>query len=167
MCNTWKMTVVVNDTINIVLGISVLSSYVITLPPAMETMSANYLWAGIGGTARALTIASMFVTAAAYLYAYYHLRKDPSPVVTVGFVAFLVGAVAWAPLLTKNKKILTIAALSLTSLGALVLLVHTFLNYPSPLLKIAVAYVFFHVFVLDNLHWGYKFLKIYDPTIHA
>ena len=159
------MTAVVNDTIIVVLGLSVLASYVITLPRATKTMSANYLWAGIGGIARSLTIASMFVTAAAFLYAYYHLRKDTSPVVTVGFLAFLVGAVLWAPFLTKNKKILTIGALSLTSLGALLLLVYTFVEYQSPLLKVAVAYIFFHVFALDNLHWGYKFLKLYDPTI--
>ena len=65
----------------------------------------------------------------------------------------------------EEQKDLTIGALSLTSLGALLLLVYTFVEHQSPLLKVAVAYIFFHVFALDNLHWGYKFLKLYDPTI--
>lgn len=151
---------IANDSITIVLGLSVLLSYVITLPPAIKRMSANYLWAGIRGTTRTLTIVSMFLTAMAYLYAYYHLRTESSYIVTVGFVLFLVGAVLWAPILTQNNKFMTMSALTLTSIGALVLVLYTFFNSDSVLLKVAVVYVFFHVFVLDNVHWGYKFLRI-------
>lgn len=155
---------IANDSITIVLGLSVLLSYVITLPPAIKRMSANYLWAGIRGTARTLTIVSMFLTAMAYLYAYYHLRTESSYIVTVGFVLFLVGAVLWAPFLTQNNKFMTMSALTLTSIGALVLVLYTFFNSGSVLLKVAVVYVFFHVFVLDNVHWGYKFLRISKIT---
>lgn len=156
---------IANDSITIVLGLSVLLSYGIILPPAIKRMSADYLWAGIRGTARTLTVASMFLTAIAYLYAYYHLRTESSYVVTIGFVLFLVGAVLWAPFLTQNKKVLTIGALTLTSIGALILVLYTFFNSESVLLKVAVVYVFFHVFVLDNVHWGYKFLQNYKPHL--
>lgn len=157
----------VNDSINVVLGVTVLLSYVITLPPAMQTMSANYLWAGIIGTSRSLTIVSMFITAIAYLYTYYYLRTESSMIVTIGFLLFLIGATLWAPMLTLNKKFLTLGALTMTSIGILVLLIFIFLKFDSLPLKIAIVYVFFHVFVLDNLHWGYKFYNIYDPTILA
>ena len=160
-----KGLTIANDSINIVLGLGVLLSYIITLPPAMKRMSVDYLWAGIRGTARTLTIASMVVTAIAYLYAYYHLRTESSYVVTIGFVLFLVGAVLWAPFLIQNKKVLTIGALTLTSIGALVLVLYTFSNSKSVLLKTAIVYVLFHVLVLDNVHWGYKFLQNYKPGI--
>ena len=156
---------IVNDSIHVVLGSAVLLSYIITLPPAMKTMSANYLWAGIAGTSRSLTIASMFITAIAYLYTYYYLRTESSMIVTTGFVLFLVGATLWAPMLTRNKKFLTLGALTMTSIGILILLVFIFYKFDSLLLKIAIVYVFFHVFVLDNLHWGYKFYNMYDPSL--
>ena len=156
---------VANDLINIILGLGVLLSYVIILPPAMKRMSADYLWAGIRGKARTLTVSSMLLTAIAYLYAYYHLRTEPSTTVTMGFVLFLVGALLWAPFLAKNNKIMTMGALTLTSIGALVLVFYTFYNFDSALLRAAVLHIFFHVFVLDNLHWGYKFLRNYNPRI--
>lgn len=154
--------ILLNDAINIVLGLAVLISYVITLPHATRTMSSDYLWAGITGTGRSLTIASMFITAIAYLYTYYYLRAESSWLVTIGFVLFLAGATLWAPMLTSKKKWLTLGALAMTSIGIFTLLLFVFLNSDSLLLKIAIVYVFFHVFVLDNLHWGYKFYNLYD-----
>ena len=153
--------ILLNDAINVVLGSAVLISYVITLPHATRTMSSDYLWAGITGTGRSLTIASMFITAIAYLYTYYYLREE-SWLVTIGFVLFLAGATLWAPMLTSKKKWLTLGALAMTSIGIFTLLLFVFLNSDSLLLKIAIVYVFFHVFVLDNLHWGYKFYNLYD-----
>lgn len=140
------------DALNLVLGPIVLYTYAHDLPAALrEGATTDDLWAGIRGTARHLTTASIFVAAAAYLIVWRSMRHDRSPRTLFAYALFLVGAALWAPLLRRKQTIATLVALTATSVGAAILLSRTESH-----IRWAAAYVLFHVLVLDNIHWGIR-----------
>lgn len=156
--------------LNLVLGPLVIWSYVRELPGAMaDGTSLDDLWAGIGGWTRRLTNVSIALAAIAYLVVLWHLRNDRSLLVLLGYALFLGGAVLWAPLLRRGWPRTTVLVLTLTSIGAAVLLRRVLVpeqtasssssSSPQPLVVGAATYVLFHVFALDNLHWGIRHLQ--------
>lgn len=150
--------------LNLVLGPLVIWSYVRELPGAMaDGASLDDLWAGIGGWTRRLTNVSIALAAVAYLVVLWHLRNDRSLLVLLGYALFLGGAVLWAPLLRRGWPRTTVLVLTLTSIGAAVLLRRVLVPEQtassSPLVVGAATYVLFHVFALDNVHWGIRHLQ--------
>ena len=147
--------------LNLVLGPAVLFTYAHDLPTALrEGASVNDLWAGIRGMTRHLTTASIFVAAATYLFVLYALRRDRSPLTFLAYALFLGGAVMWAPLLRRQAPRATLVALTVTSLGAALLLQRTIsLRGAATPVRWAAGYVLFHVLALDNLHWGIRHLR--------
>ena len=110
------------------------------------------------GAARQATTVSIFVAAAAYLALLWVLRPDASPITLAGYALFLIGAACWAPMLRRRQTVATLAALTATSVGAALLLWRAWTWDKTPrYARWAAAYVFFHVFVLDNVHWGARF----------
>ena len=146
------------DAINLLLGPLVLYTYAHHLPAAQkEGMTLDDLWANIKGVSRHLTTLSIFFAAIAYLIALYTLRCDESRTTFLGYALFLVGAVLWAPLLRYRCVAATLGALTVTSIGALILLYRAHARKNGwTLAAVAAGYVFCHVFLLDNMHWGIR-----------
>lgn len=161
-------------------GAAVLASYVYFLPRVFPKKSANNLnalWFGIDGGLRTTYYVSIVLAALAFLvslvwllvtnnaHARQHIQYTLAP-----HAVFLVGAVLWSiALWTWGHNVPTwwltrafvVLALIITTAGAVWLLVEYVQRLRAPWwVCVLVAYVLFHVGVLDNIGWTTAFLRV-------
>lgn len=146
------------------LGGIVLLTYAICLPRAFALPNGKMrAWGGIQGATRTLYGVSIVLAALAYVWLMHALPDEPAS--ARAFQLFLFGACLWAPLLLasmhcKGSRLFragVIAALAITSAGAMWLLQRA-LSEKARWGVLAASWLLFHVFVLDNLVWGYRFV---------
>ena len=142
--------------LNILGGILVLSTYVIFL----RRLSQETLWVGIDNpNVRKMYVVSMIFAAIGYLLFFWENQKQKKVFQQkqAWLIVFFLSAATWAPSLSDKKTVLwpiTLFALTGTSLSVIML----FYFENSALARLGLGYLFFHVFILDNLIWGRNFL---------
>lgn len=141
--------------LNLIGGALVLGTYFIFL----RGLSQKTLWVGIDNPkVRTLYGVSMIFAAIGYLLFFWENQKQKkvSAQKKAWLIVFFLSAATWAPSLSDKKTVLwptTLFALTGTSLAVAML----FWLETSPLARLGLGYLFFHVFVLDNLIWGRNF----------
>lgn len=156
--------------IHIALGGLVLLTYAACLPRAFKLPNGKMrAWGGIDGGVRTLYAASIALAAVAYLYAAYALSASVQANARA-FAVFLVGACLWAPFVLLSMRASAggplrawysaamVAALVMTSVGA-GLLLRQAVGTGSKTVVAAAAFLLFHVLVLDNVVYAYKFIN--------
>jgi len=124
----------------------------------LSQCSKQRLWAGISNPSiQYVYVASISLSAICYLILWIvYLSRPVSTIMHLGNYLFLLGALLWPIFLyfiPYSFLSLTIA-LTITSLGALLFVINSFLT---PVFDIGIflccLYLFFHVFILDNIYW--------------
>lgn len=144
-----------NLIITILLGIIIIIFYSIFLP------QNKYLWGNITNKNLKWFIGiSIMISVISYLIVFFLniLNNKDRTLYTIGNSIFLIGALLWPVFLyyrpTKFHSV--ILALSITSLGALLILINESVDR-SIIGIIFATYLFFHVFVMDNLIWSMSY----------
>lgn len=154
------------------LGTIVLLTYALCLPQAFRLPNGKlHAWGGINGGLRTMYAVSIILAAVAYLWLMYTLPASDCKN-AIAFQIFLGGAALWAPLVLASMnapdngllKAGVIAALTLTTAGAIGLLWRAAKGGATTTVVrrstvIAAAWLLFHVFLLDNVVWGYRFIR--------
>jgi hypothetical protein len=143
-----------------ILGASlVLGSYFYFLPK-VPTKTA---WAGIEGKLQAVYTISILLSAIAYIYfCVTVVMKDKITAnLNIWCSLFLLSASLWAPSLyfVPENKIITVLILTLTSISVFGLLYSNIEN-TSRLSLVSLSYLLLHVFLLDNVIWSLKYVRI-------
>ena len=161
-------------------GAAVLASYVYFLPrvfPKKTAKSISALWFGIDGDLRNVYYVSIVLTALAFLVSLVWLLVTGNThahqnihYVFAPYAVFLAGALLWSVALwTWGHNVPTwwltqtfvVLALTITTAGAVWLLVAYVRHLRAPWwVCVFVAYVLFHVGVLDNIGWTTAFLRV-------
>lgn len=145
----------------IILGSIVLFCYIYFLPKC----PSKRLWAGISNPSVQWTyIFSIGLSFLAYLILWiYYLHSSESILLPLGNYIFLIGAILWPVFLyyLPSTTLWIGTALSITSLGALLLLIGTCMSgseFHAGILLCAI-YLFLHVFCFDNVYWLFSYQK--------
>jgi len=124
----------------------------------LSKCSIKRVWAGISNpSVQSFYLASIFLSAIFYLIVWiYYLYQPLSIMLYLGNYLFLFGALLWPVFLYYLSFHLTSLslALTLTSLGALLLLIGTCFSSVFHIgIFLCSLYLFLHVFCLDNVYW--------------
>jgi hypothetical protein len=143
-----------------ILGASlVLGSYFYFLPK-VPTKTA---WAGIEGKLQTVYTISILLSAIAYIYFFVTVVTNDKITANLNFWCglFLLSASLWAPSMYffPENKILTVLILTLTSISVFSLLYSNIEN-TSRFSLISLSYLLLHVFLLDNVVWSLKYVRI-------
>lgn len=137
--------------LNLFGGFLVLFSYFIYVPKT----PSKILWAGITNPLiKKIYGLSMILSAICFLTYFFTSQASQSSyqILTMFFVASFL----WTPSLLQKNSTITFFFLSVVSISVLLLI----LLEKNKIAKYSLFYFFFHVFVLDNLYWGFKNLQI-------
>jgi len=134
---------------NIIGGIFVLSSYFIYLPK----MSSQQLWVGIPKSLQTFFLISILLAIISFISAFF-LLSHLSSIFWFGLSLFYIGASLWSIMLYHHSKLGVFIALSLTSLGALLMTFHH-----NRLITLLFTYLFLHCLIMDNIIWFSYFLN--------
>jgi hypothetical protein len=143
--------------INLIGAILVIASYVYFLP----RLSDGRAWAGISGHGMTVYTVSILLAAVAYiLYMSQVLmsKKENGLAISIATAFFLLSAAMWAPSMyyLPKHRYATVVCLSLTTAGVIGFFCTS--EMP-PLQTVCLAYLLFHVFVLDNVIWSSRYLR--------
>ena len=159
-------------------GVAVLASYVYFLPRVLPRAAngLNALWFGIDGLSRSFYYVSIVLSALCFLASFIwllvsddaHARHNVNRTLAP-YSVFFVGAVLWSVALwtwgqhapsSWVTRTFVVFALTLTTVGAVWLLIEYVQALRAPWWAcVFVAYLMFHVGLLDNVGWVLAFVK--------
>lgn len=155
--------------------ITLLLGFIVILFYAMYLPKNSYAWGGItDATDRRYIMISILLAGISYLVVWTRqVFVKPSGtysfLFTIGNIIFLAGALLW-PLflhLFPSRFHWVIVSLCITSLGALILLAQQIFEWDFIGIIFAL-YLFFHVFVMDNIFWASSFRSLFpQKTNHG
>lgn len=99
-----------------------------------------------------------------FFYQEEHNDNNSNSLYTTGNALFLLGALLWPFFLYLYPKQfhLVIFTLCITSLGSLLILIQECLYKDNIVGIIFAIYLFFHVFILDNIIWSSSYRKLFS-----
>jgi hypothetical protein len=140
---------------NILGGILIVLTYILYLPKVQTKL----LWGGISENLQRVFLTSIFISAVAFIVGVITLATSNqviSNVFCLGLTMFIIGSSLWAPMLMKNDRFFVFIALTMTTIGLLLMVMESH----SRIATICFLVVFLHALIMDNVVWYSEYLKV-------